>query len=200
MSGVSLVHRFLTNMRFAVLLGFLLTTLTACSTNTILPSGDTTTSSVCATFAECTEIYEKIELYQTKVADLESFGLSPKTTANMRMLNFSDIIERFNYSADHGSAFPKGVRECVEALDHCRGFDLVIKRLQEERTGDTILDLMQFERKTNTKGWIFKLLLVIKDDLIVYKLMGGTPNVDETSVKTKPLGLLQDGMGGLLPF
>ena len=196
MSHPKIPYIFANRVRTA-LCGLLFMALSACN---ILPTEHKTTSAACSTFEDCRKIFEQITPYQTVLADLDSFGLNPNTTSNMEQLNYSDIIKRFNYSVVHESSYPQGIRECVQATNACRGFDLVFQQTQEERTGNTMLDLLQFKRKTEKTGWIFKALLVVKGDLIVYKLMGGTPKVDETNVSTKPLGPLQEGAGGLLPF
>jgi hypothetical protein len=51
------------------------------------------------------------------------------------------------------------------------------------------------------KGWNFKALIIIKDDVVTYKLRSGQPNVDRFEKKTKPLGPLQelDGLVGKIP-
>lgn len=206
MFGTPMTYRVPSNRLTIILCGLLLTTLAACSSdgksaaNMLLPTEGKTTTSPCVTFDECTEIFNKIVPYKTSVDNLDDLGLNPVTTANMKLLNYLDISERFNYSVEHKDAFPQGVRECLEVMSSCRGYDLIISRSQEERTGNAFLDLLHFKRKTETTGWIFKSLLVVKDNLIVYKLMGGTPKMDETNTKTKPLGLLQDSIGSLVPF
>lgn len=200
MFGTYMTYRVPKNKWFVILCGFLFATLTACSTNTILPSGDKATVSPCASFDDCTKLYESITPYKTTVADLDGLGLNPSKTANMTLLNYSDIIDRFNYSAGHKEAFPIGIQECMQAMGSCRGYDLVISSIQEERTGNVVLDLLTFKRKTETKGWIFKTLLIVNNNVIVYKLMGGTTKLDSTDTSTKPLGPLQETIGGLSPF
>ena len=41
-------------------------------------------------------------------------------------------------------------------------------------------------------GWRFNALVVLKDDLVVYKLWGGQPTIRETEKDTRPLGPLQN--------
>lgn len=195
---IKMPHTLVNRLSLVLLCGLLFTTLSAC--NFLLPTEHKTSSITCATFDDCKKIFEQIIPYQTVLADLDAFGLNPNTTSNMEQLHYSDIIKRFNYSINHESSYPQGIRECVQSTNSCRGYDLVFQQTQEERTGNTLLDLLQFKRKTEKTGWIFRALLVVKGDLIVYKLMGGTPKVDETNVSTKPLGPLQEGAGGLLPF
>lgn len=192
-------HPLFKGKRIFFLCGLLLTTLTAACT-TLLPSDKKTMVSVCDTFDACVKVFDRIVPYETTISGLKALGLDPDITPNMKLLDYSDILNRFNYSASHRNSFPRGIRECVESMDSCRGYDLVISRIYEKRTGNLVLDLFNFQRTSETKGWIFKTLLVLKHDLVVYKLRGGTPKVDETSVGTKPLGPFQSLGVGSLPF
>ena len=55
-----------------------------------------------------------------------------------------------------------------------------------------MLDLFGFRRKTKISGWEFKAIIVLKNDLVVYKISGGKPKVDELLDEKKPLGPLQN--------
>jgi hypothetical protein len=44
-------------------------------------------------------------------------------------------------------------------------------------------------------GWEFNAFIVLKNDLVVYKISGGKPKIDELVDQKKPLGPLQD-IGG----
>lgn len=197
MFGTSMTHRTTKHRLTPILCGFLIATLAGCTF--LLPTGKKTTASACSSFEECTKIFGSIKPYETTVAELAKLGIDPRTTANVELLNYSDIIDRFNYSMEHEEAYPQGVRECVQVMETCRGYDMVVSHIEENRTGNTLLDLLQFKRKTDITGWIFRLLVVIKGDMVVYKLMGGTPMVDKTDTKVKPLGPLQESIGGLRP-
>jgi hypothetical protein len=61
-----------------------------------------------------------------------------------------------------------------------------------KRFGNLALDIFGFNRKTKTTGWTFKALIIVKDDIVAYKIRSGEPNVDRLEQKTKPLGPLQE--------
>ncbi|MFZ5908012.1 MAG: hypothetical protein ACOYVJ_11525 [Nitrospirota bacterium] len=67
-----------------------------------------------------------------------------------------------------------------------------VKNISRERHGSVMLDLLNFKRKTQESGWQFEALIVIVDNKVIYKLLGGKPMVDETRDTINPLGPLQD--------
>ena len=54
-----------------------------------------------------------------------------------------------------------------------------------------ILDSLNFKRRTEISGWRFTGLIVLKDDLVVYKLWGGQPSIKESEETRNPLGPFQ---------
>lgn len=196
MSGMSMVHRAPGRKLVLLLGGLLVASLSACS-GAMLPKGDkTTAASPCVSFEGCVALFDSVTPYVTTVSDLNRLGLNVSATPNMKLLNYLEISKRFDFDVQYARTFPKGVRECIQSTSACRGYDLVVSHLREARTGNPVLDVLHFERKTEKTGWIFQALFVIKHDTVVYKLMGGTPKVDETNTETKPLGLIQDSMKG----
>jgi hypothetical protein len=67
-----------------------------------------------------------------------------------------------------------------------------LQDIQDKRHGSLILDIFGFKRKTHESGWRFKGLILIKDELVVYKLSSGEPLVSREEKKLKPLGPLQE--------
>ena len=55
-----------------------------------------------------------------------------------------------------------------------------------------LLDLFNFRRKSTESGWRFEALIVIIDDIVVYKLWGGNPMIDQDKETKNPLGPLQN--------
>ena len=58
-----------------------------------------------------------------------------------------------------------------------------------------------FKRVTKVTGWNFQALVIIKDEVVTYKLRSGQPVVDRVEKRTKPLGPFQDleGMASRMP-
>jgi hypothetical protein len=63
--------------------------------------------------------------------------------------------------------------------------------------------MFNFQRTTIKTGWNFTSLILIHEDVVVYKLWSGTPVVDEASSSSNPLGPLQSsgdlGRDAVLP-
>ena len=76
----------------------------------------------------------------------------------------------------------------------CRGFEIDQKHIKRTRTGGFWSDFLNFRRQVDVTGWHFKGMLLIKDDVVVYKLIGGQPLIQEMEYNTNPLGPLQ-GIG-----
>ena len=66
-----------------------------------------------------------------------------------------------------------------------------MKSLKKKRAGNFWLDALNFKRLTETTGWRFTGLIVLKDDLVVYKLWGGQPSIQEAETSRNPLGPFQ---------
>ena len=45
----------------------------------------------------------------------------------------------------------------------------------KQRIGNVVLDVLGFQRETQTDGWRFNGLILLKDGVVVYKLTGGQP-------------------------
>jgi len=59
--------------------------------------------------------------------------------------------------------------------------------------GNFWLDIFEFERLTKESGWEFKGLIIVIDNLVVYKEpVAGKPKIDVEELEKKPLGLLQE--------
>jgi hypothetical protein len=79
----------------------------------------------------------------------------------------------------------------VTAKVGCRGFEVNQKVLNRQRNGYFLLDLLGFKRDTEISGWQFSGLILMKDDVVVYKLTGGQPSIVGKESTQNPLGPVQ---------
>jgi len=165
----------------------------ACGCSSLLPSTKTDTGSRWESFDEAKKTFDKIVPYKTTAGDLNAMGLDPLKTPNMEVLTYLDIIQRFmphpSITADY---LDKGLQDCISAKDCCRAREFTLREIKKERRGNVFLDFFKFKRKTSTSGWEFQPLIVMKDDLVVYKMWSGKPNINETVEENNPLGPLQN--------
>jgi hypothetical protein len=144
-------------------------------------------------FEQAQAAYDKVIPHQTSALELKSLGFDPLNTPNVKILTYLDLIQRFipNASITLNDLQPD-VRACIESKDCCHAYELELDMTDNKRYGNLMLDIFGFNRKTKTSGWTFKALIIVKDDMVAYKLRSGEPNVDRLEKKTKPLGPLQE--------
>ena len=90
------------------------------------------------------------------------------------------------------SSLDAGVQECVRAATRCKGYEVDHRVLKRHRYGNFWADILNFRRKTDILGWRFNAVVLITDDIVVYKLTGGQPAIHEYEDSNNPLGPLQE--------
>lgn len=168
--------------------------LAGCSS--LLPEGDVIVEGPWHSFEEAQQAFDKIIPYTTTLEDLKGMKLDPRTQPNITILNYSDVLRRFvpnaSINVDHVDA---GVWECIRAKTDCQGYEIVQKSIKRDRTGNFMADFFNFKREVDVTGWSFNGVLLIKDNLVIYKLVGGQPMIHEQEKSKNPLGPLQDAAG-----
>ena len=166
--------------------------LNGCS-SALLPEVEQTTESAWNSFEEIKTDFDRIQPMQTHFEDLKEMGFDPFEAPNVMLINYLELIERFiPNSSITMDDLPKGVKQCLQARADCYGLLVNPKRLDSKRYGNAFLDVLNFKRKTRITGWEFEALLVLQEDLVMYKLWSGDPKILKHEKKTNPLGPLQD--------
>lgn len=151
------------------------------------------TSSPFQTFEEARDAIDALTPMQSKVAALTQLGIDPVHQPNTVILTHADIVRRFVPSGlIKREDLDPGVLACLAARDACRGWEIAAARLLKARTGNFFADFANFSRRTETTGWRFNALVLLVNDLVVYRAWGGQPSINEIEVNTNPLGPLQD--------
>lgn len=159
----------------------------------LLPSAKQTTKSQWKSFEEAKKTVEAIIPSKTTVEDMKKMGISPFAAPNIKTLTYLDIIQRFMLNPSiKKEDLEDGIRSCIEAKGRCYAYEVLIKNVYSKRYGSVFLDLFNFRRNTKTYGWEFDAIIVIVDNVAVYKLVRGSPEVDESREVKNPLGPLQD--------
>jgi hypothetical protein len=166
--------------------------LLASGCTSLLPRSEETTKSAWATYQEAQKAFDSIEPGKTTVAELKAMSLDPASNANISILNYADVLRRFLVSqAVTFSDLDHGVLECVSAKVLCRGFEVEQKAVKRHRNGNFWLDVLGFRKETHIAGWRFTGLVLLKGDVVVYKLTGGQPAIQEQQNSATPLGPVQ---------
>lgn len=160
--------------------------------STWLPRAQSWSSSF-ETFEDARTAIESLEPMKSDVATLRNIGISPTQQPNMLILTQADIMRRFISGIPlKRDDLDPGVRACLEAHDACRGWEFYGSRIVKARTGNFVADFTNFSRRTETTGWRFNALILLINDVVVYRAWGGQPRINEIEVNTNPLGPAQE--------
>lgn len=158
----------------------------------MLPHGTSKVEGPWESFEEAQQTFDKITPYRTTIADLKALNLDPHTQPNIAILNYSDVLRRFVPNASVSvDSLDAGVWECINAKTACQGFEVVQKSINRNRSGNFLADFMNFKREVEVTGWSFNGVLLIKDSVVIYKLVSGQPQIREQEKNRNPLGPLQ---------
>src|SRR5436190_23448891 len=158
----------------------------------LLPKSKEATASPWQTYQDAQETFDKIVPGHTTIADLRVMSLDPGSNANIAILNYADVMRKFMLNQSFSiNDLDTGVRECVLAKIGCRGFEINQSLVNKQRLGNVVLDVLGFQRETHTDGWRFNGLILLKDNVVVYKLTGGQPVIQQKEENQNPLGPVQ---------
>ncbi|MES2952408.1 MAG: hypothetical protein V4858_28105 [Pseudomonadota bacterium] len=145
------------------------------------------------TFDEARQAIETLVPNQSNLATLAEIGLTPAKQPNTAILTHADVVRRVvNGSVLSKDELDTGIVTCINARNACRGWEFNVARITKARTGGFWADFANFKRRTETTGWRFNALILLVNDVVVYRGWGGLPVVNEVEVNTNPLGPFQD--------
>jgi hypothetical protein len=143
-------------------------------------------------YADAEKTFESIVPGKTTAAELKALNLDPATNPSVARLQTWQVRDRFIpntlVTLDDLDA---GVRECVEAREACKAYEVNYVSTQTTRTGNAALDLLKLHRTTQTAGWRFNGLILMKNDVVVYTLTAGQPRIQQVEEKQDYLGPVQ---------
>lgn len=159
---------------------------------TLLPNSENRIKGPWADYEQAQAVFDKITPYTTKVEDLKLLDFDPKSNPNVKIIPFSELIRRFiPPSSIPGYIIDKGISECIISQSACECYELEQNYEGRKRDGNFWLDIFNFDRHVDIKGWQFNALILINNDLVIYKLTWGEPNKKRSESVNNPLGPLQ---------
>ena len=178
-------------MRIGIAGGALSLLLAGCSA--LLPRTTDVDSHKFRTYDQVMASYEGISQGKTRLAELPALGFDTRTTPNIEVLSYTEIVDRFvpseTLSLDH---IAPAARTCIEAQFRCSAYVFHLQNSRTDRNGGVVPDLLGVEQDTIKTGWSAEIVLLLQDDLVVYKVISGQPNIEDRRDKTQPLGPFQD--------
>jgi hypothetical protein len=179
-------------MRFPVFTLAVAAVLAGCSG--VLPRESQANTASFETYNDLQAAYDKIVPGSTNLTQLAAIGLDPKALPNIEVLSYIEVTNKFmpQYSPITIDRVPKGARECIEAKSRCSALVFRFDRRQSRHNGNVVADLLQFHQDKVKYGWSAEIILLMRDEDVVYKVMSGMPYAEERMENTRPLGPLQD--------
>jgi hypothetical protein len=178
-------------LRYPVL--FLVAAALAGCGGSALPKSQSVTRSLWRTFEEVKSVYDQVQPGRTTEAELRSLGFDPYKNANMRVMNYLDVMRQFLKTDGVGVRdLDPALQRCLAARESCVGYQVSLERIDRERKGSALADLFNFRRQTHETGWSFSALFVLQDGAVTYKLWSGVPRIDRLIDTDNPLGPVQE--------
>lgn len=171
----------------------LLSILAGCES--LLPEGKLETKTPWDSYAAGQAMFAKIVPGKTTMADLKALDIEPDKTPNVAMLGHADLLRRLVAASSIDiTRIDPGLQVCVSVASSCVAYEIVQTHTDRKRIGGFWVDFLNFKRQVDVTGWQFDALIVVKGNLVVYKLWSGNPNIHQLENDRNPLGPLQ-GMG-----
>lgn len=177
-------------------LALVASTVTGCSS--LLPKAESETETPWKTFEDAKRTYDSIEPGRTTLDELKQMGFDPYRNRNVTVLHSSDVVGKYAPNAVRDEYMEPGILECLRAQTQCSAYAIEHRQIHRNRTGNVLLDILNFRRHTEITGWRFAAVIVLVGDRVVYKSWSGVPAISESEQSTNPLGPLQDRGPSLL--
>ena len=157
--------------------------------NSLLPRSENATEGPWKNYQEAQQIFDQIIPYQTSFEDLKRLKLNPESNPNIAILTYSDVIRRFIPSSGiNADQLAPGIQECILATESCKGYEIVQRTINRKRNGNFWLDFTNFKRTIDVTGWSFNGVILVKDNLVIYKLAVAR----RLFMRSKPTRILSD--------
>ena len=174
----------------ALMLEFMLLT-TGCKS--LFPQNESISESRWQSWSDVNAAFGKIIPHKTTVNDLRTLGFDPDISPNIKILTAVEIIPMFRPCLDiRMQELPEGVQEYFLAKTNTCAYLIDLQNTRDKRQGNLFLDALGFKRVTHQSGWNFRGLILIKGNLVVYKLFSGEPQLSREDKQVKPLGPFQE--------
>jgi len=161
----------------------------------LLPTGAASSPLPWGSYADASRAIDRIVPYETTRAELREQKIDPGVNPSITILSYTDLLQRLTaVAAVDPARLERGIADCLNAGKRCTAYSIEVRQVDTRRVGSFWLDMLNFRRDEITTGWSFNALIIFIDDLAVYALAGGQPNVNAEQVTRNPLGPLQ-GLG-----
>jgi len=175
----------------ALVLLSLLTMTTGCAN--LFMSNRSVTQAPWTNWDQVNIAFNSITPNHTTIKELRHMGFDPAVTPNITIMPYIDIVPIFMPNPNiHMCDLPIGVQIYIQSATNNCAYRVILQDVMQKRHGNLLLDIFGFKRLTHQSGWRFRGLILIKNNVVVYTLSSGEPNISSDESVIKPLGPFQD--------
>ncbi len=158
----------------------------------LLPSGEASGSQF-KSFEAARDAFESVVPGETTVEELTELGIDPR----QRGVQIRPYVDVARFFLPHAGAsldlHDPAVGACVRAGRRCDVWFVSADRSKGKRVSNIILDVLEFHRKSDIRGFLFQGLVLVVDEVATYRIYGGRPHLRYVDQRVQPLGFLQEG-------
>jgi hypothetical protein len=170
--------------------------LTGCAS--LLPTSKTEMKMPWQNYAEAKATFDRIIVQRTTIDELNAMAINADVTPNIVSLNHTDLLRRLaNVPLLDPGMLDDGLRACLIKRQKCTGLEIEQTHTERERIGSFWLDVLGFRQDTSVTGWRFNAVIVLDENVVIFKVWSGQPNIRRLEEERNPLGPLQ-GVGAAL--
>lgn len=149
-------------------------------------------------YAEAKSTFDRIIIQKTTIDELTAMAINADVTPNIVSLNHADLLRRLvNVPLLDPGMLDDGLHTCLVKRQKCTGLEIEQTHTERERIGSFWLDVLGFRQETSVTGWRFNAVIVLDENVVIYKVWSGQPNIRKLEEERNPLGPLQ-GVGPAL--
>jgi hypothetical protein len=186
-------YRFILSALAGVALG-------ACTS--LLPRASSDAGTGFANFEEARVAAGRIVPMQTRVQALGDLGFDIDRGQNVTLIPYPEIVVRLTpHPGVPINLLDAGIRQCIEIQMACRGYVLRFEREDRKREGGFWLDFFNVDRTTRFTGWRFEALIVVSNEMVLFRNFSGQARIEKVDRQRNPLGPFQpagEGVGSVL--
>ena len=188
-------------MRYRLILSVLAgAALGACTS--LLPRGSSDAGTGFASFEEARVAADRIVPLKTRLQALGDLGFDIGRGQNVTLISYPEIVVRLTpHPGVPINLLDAGIRQCIDIQMACRGYVFRFEREDRKREGGFWLDFFNVDRTTRLTGWRFEALIVVSDDMVLFRNFSGQARIERIERQRNPLGPFQpagEGAGRLL--
>ena len=119
-------------------------------------------------------------------------GFDIREGPNVSLVSYPEIVVRLTpHLGVPISLLDSGVRQCIDIQMACRGYVFRFEREDRKRDGNFFSDFFNVSHTTNLTAWRFEALIVVSNDVVLFRNYSGQARIERVDRQSNPLGPFQ---------